>query len=160
MWVKDRIRLGQPSEFENGTTQAEFFQMIEESQQRETIRKERKKSAEGLLTLKIDPPLKSAAGWETWADAVRAALMVSYGTRGVPLLYIIHRDDEPNFEFEDWEELAVNCAPLNGLSYESDRKTVHLFLMNNISEDSDAYAYIQPLLLKNNGRLDWKALED
>ena len=25
LWVKDRIRLGQPSEFENGMNQAEFF---------------------------------------------------------------------------------------------------------------------------------------
>ena len=50
LWVKDRIRLGQAVEFDDGTTQAEFVSMIDESQQRETIRQEQKKNAEGLAT--------------------------------------------------------------------------------------------------------------
>ena len=69
-------------------------------------------------------------------------------------------DEDPNYDFENWEEMAINCVPLNGLVFESDTKTVHLFLMNNISKDSDAYAYIQPLILRNGGQQDWKALEE
>jgi hypothetical protein len=57
-----------------------------------------------------------------------------------------------------WEELAIGAAPLSGLDYDADRKTVHLFLLNNISEDSDAHAYIHPLVARNDGRLDWQAL--
>jgi hypothetical protein len=44
LWVKDRIRLGQAVEFDDGTTQAEFVSMIDEAQQREKIRQERKSS--------------------------------------------------------------------------------------------------------------------
>jgi hypothetical protein len=53
LWVKDRIRLGQVVEFDDGTTQAEFVSMIDESQQREKIRQERKKNAEGLATVSV-----------------------------------------------------------------------------------------------------------
>jgi hypothetical protein len=47
-----------------------------------------------------------------------------------------------------------------GLDYEADRNMVHIFIMNNISEDSDAHAYIQPILLRNDGRRDWNTLND
>jgi hypothetical protein len=38
--------------------------------------------------------------------------------------------------------------------------TVHLFVLNNVSEESDACTYIQPLLLRNNGRRDVLALRE
>jgi hypothetical protein len=161
LWVKDRARLVQPVEFEDNTTLDEFVSAIEEAQQREKIRQERKKNTEGLATMKIDPPLKSSAGWDTWTIAIRAALTVAYGSKGIPLLYVIRDTDAPQFiGGVSWEELAISAAPHAGLDYEADRKTVHLFLLNNISEDSDAQAYIQPLILRNDGRRDWIALND
>ena len=159
LWVKDRVRLDQPVEFANGTTQATYTDEIEQAQKREQIRQDRKKTADGLSTLKIEPPLKNSAGWEAWIDAVRAALTIAYGSKGVPLLYVIREHDAPMFAGGDWEELAVNAAPFSGLDWEADRKTVHLFISNNVSEDSDAHAYIKPLMIRNNGRLDVKALE-
>jgi hypothetical protein len=33
-----------------------------------------------------------------------------------------------------------------------------LFLLNNVSEDSDAHPHIHPLVARNDGRLDWQAL--
>ena len=165
LWVKDRIRLGQVVEFEDTTTPAEFASMIDESQQREKIRQERKKNAEGLATMKIDPPLKASSGWDGWKDSVKTALMLAYGSKGVPLLYVIRTIAASTFPVvpaggaaTPWEELAIGAAPLSGLDYDADRKTVHLFLLNNISEDSDAHAYIYPLVARNNGRLDWQAL--
>ncbi len=136
LWVKDRVRLGQPVEFENGTTQVTFTGEIEQAQQREQIRQDRKKTADGLSTLKIDPPLKNSAGWEAWIDAIRAALTIAYGSKGVPLLYAIRERNAPLFDGNNWEELAVNAAPFAGLDWEADRKTVHLFITNNVSEDS------------------------
>jgi hypothetical protein len=50
LWVKDQIRLVQPAEFRNGTTQAQFVSAIEEAQQREQIREDRKRSQ------KVSPP--------------------------------------------------------------------------------------------------------
>jgi hypothetical protein len=165
LWVKDRIRLGQVAEFEDGTTQAEFVSIIDEAQQREQIRHERKKNAEGLATMKIDPPLKASSGWDGWKDSVNTALTLAYGSKGVPLLYVIRDIQASTFPVTpagaiapSWEEVAIGAAPLTGLDYDADRKTVHLFLSNNISEDSDAHAYIHPLVSRNDGRLDWQAL--
>jgi hypothetical protein len=130
LWVKDRIRLGQAVEFDDGTTQAEFVSMIDEAQQREKIRQERKKNAEGLATVKIDPPLKASSGWDGWKDAVKTALMLAYGSKGVPLLYVIRENQAPTVPAggiaPSWEELAIDAAPLTGLDYDADRKTVHL----------------------------------
>jgi hypothetical protein len=92
LWVKDRIRLGQVVEFDDGTTQAEFASAIDESQQREKIRQERKKNAEGLAPMKIDRPLKSSSGWDGWKDSVRTALMLAHGSKGVPLLHVIREN--------------------------------------------------------------------
>jgi hypothetical protein len=36
--------------------------------------------------------------------------------------------------------------------------TVHLFILNKVSEESDAYTHIQPLLRHNDGRHDVLAL--
>ena len=62
--------------------------------------------------------------------------MVACGTKGVPLLYVICNKGDPNYDFEDWKKLAVNCASLNGLTLKSEKKTVksekktvHLFFM-------------------------------
>jgi hypothetical protein len=113
-WVKDRVRLGQPVEFDDMTNQAQFVNEIETAEQREMIRKDRKKAAEGLATVKIDPPLKSSAGWEGWGDVIKAALTVAYGTKGVLLIYVIRPHDAPLFEGDDWEALAINAAPPQG----------------------------------------------
>jgi hypothetical protein len=155
LWVKDRVQLGQAVEFDDGINQVQFLSMIDESQQREKIREERKKNTEGLATMKIDPPLKSSSGWDGWKDSVETALMLAYGSKGVPLLYVIRENEASTFPEPGvtpaWEDLAIDAAPLSGLDYDADRKTVHLFLLNNISEDSDAHAYVHPLVARNNG---------
>ena len=163
LWVKDRIRADHDVFFENETTAAMFIREIGAAQTREIVRKVRTKSGETLTSQKIDPPLKTSGGWDAWSDSVQAALGLSYGARGVPLLYIIRPEEDELFaeeNFPNWEARAVTRSPHEGEDYESDLKTVHVFLLNNISETSDAYAYILPHLTKNDGRLDWTALQE
>jgi hypothetical protein len=159
LWVKDQVRLNVAAEFPNATTQAEFIAQIETAQRRDKIRTERQKGAETLANVRIEPALKSSGGWEAWIVAVRTALSIAYGSKGVPLLYVIRTNAAPDLTPRaTWEELAILAAPQQGLDYEADRMTVHLFLLNNIGEDSDAYTYIQPLLARNDGRRDITAL--
>jgi hypothetical protein len=141
LWVKDQRRLELDTEFANGTTQVYFVGNIEAAQQRDQIRKERQKSAESLASVRIDPPLKSSAGWEAWMVSVETALTLAYGSKGVPLSYVIRAQEAPDLNGLGqltWEESAVLGAPLAGLEYHADRMTVHLFILNNIGEDSDA----------------------
>ena len=159
LWVKDQVRLDADVSFPNGATQDVFAEQIEAAQQRDKIRKERQKSAESLANVRIEPALKSSAGWEAWIVAVRTALTIAYGSKGVPLLYVIREDATPNaIGWNTWEELAIHSAPHTGLDYNADRMTVHLFLLNNIGEELDAYTYIQPMLARNDGRRDITAL--
>jgi hypothetical protein len=163
LWVKDQRRLDIDAEFPNGTLQAVFVEAIETAQQRAQIRKARQKSAEGLASVRIDPPLKSSAGWEAWMVSVETALSLAYGSKGVLLSYVIREQEAPDlngFRQLTWEESAVLGTPLTGLDYQADCMTVHLFILNNIGEDSDAYTYIQPILGRNDGRKDIIALRE
>ena len=84
---------------------------IEAAQQRDEIRKERQKSAdEGLASVCIDPPLKSSAGWEAWMVSVETALTLAYGSKGVPLSYVIREQEAPDlngFGQITWEVTRV-----------------------------------------------------
>jgi hypothetical protein len=157
LWVKDQRRLDINAEFPNGTTQVVFLENIEAAQQRDKIRKERQKSAEGLASVRIDPPLKSSAGWEAWMVSVETALTLACGSKGAPLSYVIWAQEAPDlngFGRLTWEESAIIRTPLLGLDYHADRMTVHLFILNNIGEDSDACTYVQPILGRNDGQRD------
>jgi hypothetical protein len=133
------------------------------AQQGDKIRKERQKSAEGLASVRINPPLKSSAGWEAWMVSVETALNLACGSKGVSLSYVIRAQEAPDlngFGQLTWEESAIIGTPLLGLDYHADRMTVHLFILNNIGEDSDACTCIQPILGRNDGRRDIIALQE
>jgi hypothetical protein len=88
------------------------------------------KTGESLSSVRIDPPLKSSAGWEGWMVAAEAALTLAYGSKGVPLSYIIRENEAPQpAGHATWELKAIHAAPLTGLDYEADRMTVHLFIL-------------------------------
>jgi hypothetical protein len=161
LWVKDKARLDEVPMFPNTTTQVSFVSQIDEAQRRDSIRTKRKKTGEALSSVRIDPPLKSSAGWEGWMVAVEAALTLAHGSKGVPLSHVIREDEAPQPNgHATWELKAIHAAPLTGLDYEADQMTVHLFILNNVSEESDACTYIQPLLRRNDGRRDVLALRE
>jgi hypothetical protein len=93
-------------------------------------------------------------GTDAFAWIKRSATAHVIRTTGAPTFPVVPAEGVA----PPWEELAIGAAPLTGLDYDADRKTVHLFLLNNVSEDSDAHACIHPLVSCNNGRLDWQVL--
>jgi hypothetical protein len=136
LWVKDAQRLDEPVSFPNGTTLPQFVAAIDAAQGRERIRKERQKSAESLASVHIVPQLTTSAGWESWSESVKATLTLVYGSKGVPLAYVTHRNNIVLPANATWEERAIATAPHDGIEYEADRMTVHFFYLNNISEES------------------------
>ena len=95
------------------------------------IRKEGQKSAEGLASVRIDPPLESSAGWEAWMVAVDTASTLACGSEGVPLSCVIRAQEAPDlsgFGQLTWEESAIVGTPLLGLDCHADRMTVHSFI--------------------------------
>jgi hypothetical protein len=121
LWAKDKARLYEVPMFPNATTQVSFASQINETQRQDSIRTERKKTGEALSSVRIDPPLKSSAGWEGWMVAVEAALTLAYGSKGVPLSYVIRENEAPQPNgHATWELKAIHAAPLTGLDYEAD----------------------------------------
>lgn len=135
LWMKDK--------FGNNINTNAFLTAIGVAQTRETVRKTPMKTGGNLMSHKINPLFKSSGGWDAWSDAVKATLGLSYGAHGVPLLYIICLDEPVIEALYTWEEQAIARSPHIGDDYESNLKMVHVFLLNNISEESDVYAYIQ-----------------
>ena len=66
---------------------------------------------------------------------VETALTLAYGSKGVPLSYVIRAQEAPDlngFSRLTWEESAVIGTPLVGLNYHADLMTVHIFILDNI----------------------------
>ena len=160
--VKDRVRFNR----QVGFPDRENFYLETElslSYAREETRKAGKKIGDLLSTHTIKPPLSIEAEWDDWSEAIKNALASAYGMKGVPLLYVTRENDEPmpwnDLEEEHTSSNLISCPSLSGFEYEMDKQKVHAFILKNIASGSEAYHYIKPLIVVNNGRADWKALE-
>jgi len=49
---------------------------------------------------------------------------------------------------------------MNGPGFKIDARNEHQIILRNVHEDSDAYAYLKPLLRRQDGSLDFKALRN
>ena len=101
--------------------------------------------------------------WFTWRDSFINYLSLKPGSTGIPLSYVIREHQEPLEDaiYEDFTDEMVACAPLNGQTYESDRRLVHQYLMGFItgtsSEDYVKKTYVRGRC-HNNGRMSFQAL--
>ena len=142
-WVQDQMRLNQPPEFAAATTRDLFLGEIDEATQRSRRRKDQKKDGASLIGEKLQVQLKSKAQWDRWSIELESTLGKIIGARGIPLSYVIRVNDDPIIDPNKiYEEQAIEGAPTAGGDFEQDTATVHSFILRNITEDSDAYAYI------------------
>ena len=158
-WVKDKARLAEAIEFPATITREGFLQEIEDAAERDRCRKNQKKTGESLINNDFTVKLKNKTQWERWSMDLATNLRAIIGAKGIPLLYVIRPVDAPTaIGHANWEEKAINMAPLMGTDYRQDIATVHQIIVRNIAEDSDAYTYIKPKLRMEDGRKDYKAL--
>ena len=159
-WVKDRHRLAENIAFVAADTdRGTFLEELEAAANRALYRKDQKKLGESMINKEFQARLKSRAQWERWSVDLDTTLHSIIGTQGVPLSYIIRENDTPILEgLPTWEKKAISGAPLNGVAFNQDAATAHRIIVSNISEDSDAYTYIKPMLRHEDGRRDIKAL--
>ena len=161
LWVKDRVRVQQPVQFEDATTQNDLRGRLSRALTRERRRKDQKKEEESYLDSTFNNKLKSTAQWEKWNEELESNLCHIIGCRGVPLSYVIRDDATPDFdETLPFEEATYQAMSLTGVEYAQDARTVHKIILKNVHEDSDAYTYIKPLLRHRNGRRDILALRE
>ena len=60
--------------------------------------------------------------------------------------------------FATWEKKVIGASPLNGQDFIQDAKIVHNIILKDLSENSEAYTYIEKSLDEQDGRVDILAL--
>ena len=107
------------------------------------------------------PKLSESTNWEEWCPVFLNFLRAIPGRNGVPLKYVCRDNDLPLFiPGAEMLEDYVNCAPLNGESYELDAAEVHTYIVNFVAGNATAEAKILPHVGENNGCLDFIALRE
>ena len=77
------------------------------------------------------------------------------------MTYVIRKNEESHFDPNtSYDKAIIHAAALTGPKFDIDARSVHQMILYNVYEDSDAYAYIKPLLRKRNGRLDINSLRE
>ena len=74
LWVKDRARVNQPIQFQDGTTQGELRGYLTRALTRDRRRKDQKKEGESYLDSSFNNKLKSSAQWEKWMEELESNL--------------------------------------------------------------------------------------
>ena len=158
-WVKDRHRTRENFEFDVGTDENSFLAEIEEATERHDSRVAQKRIGETLLSTVFSVLLKSRHQWDRWNRELDDTLSSIIGVNGVPLSYVVRTNAVPNLVgHATWENKVIAVAPITGREFNQDAKTVHTIILKNLSEDSEAYTYIETSLVSQNGRVDILAL--
>ena len=105
---------------------------------------------------KVDAPglLKGAEDWVGWELTLNNYLRSIRGSSGIPLVYIIRKDDVDdvaNHDFENDTERLIYQAPHQGANYKSDNNQVYRIIKSKII-GNDILKWIQPFDKNQDGR--------
>lgn len=97
--------------------------------------------------------------WYEWDLAMDNHLSSMMGVSGVPLNYVVRRDEFHNPEalFEGHRDEMVACAPLHGFGFEQDKVTVH-HIIKGCVQGTPSWDWISHLDRKGDGLQDYLAL--
>ena len=163
-WAQDFRRIGREVTLDPAEIgQAEFRLQIETARQRAIIRQDASDGSDSLSKAADPGKLKKQKEWTAWSRGLKNYLSTIYGQDGVPLSYVIRDNDDPDYSLEeeddyDFEQLAISCAPLTGLIFKSDARKVHQ-LIHGFVQGETSETWIKPKEKRQNGRLDYKALQ-
>jgi hypothetical protein len=162
-WAQDFRRISRVPTLDDIADQAEFREALETARLRAQIRRHNAEESDGLSKAADPGKLKRQKEWTTWSRALKNYLSTILGQNGVPLSYVIREEEAPNYELEDepdydFEQLSIDCAPMDGLIYKTDSRKVHQ-LIHGFVQGEVAETWIKPKEKKQDGRLDYKALE-
>ena len=158
-WVKDRYRTREPYEFDAGTDEISFLTEIEDAYDRHESRESQRTIGLSLIGNGLSVQLESRHQWKRWSRELKDTLSSIIGVSGVPLSYVIREVALPTLiGFSSWEEKVIAATPISGRDFKQDSKTVHNLILKNLSENSEAYTYIETSLGDQDGRVDILAL--
>ena len=161
LWVHDMVRAGAPVEFANGKTAEELLLEIREATARAKRRKDMKKIGEGLIDTTFNNKLKTQSQWAKFNEELNSTLSMIIGVKGVPLSYVIRKEEAPAFDGTlPYDKAVIQGTAITGPAFVQDAQTVHRIILHNVPENSDAYTYLKPVLRRQDGRDDMLRLRD
>ena len=154
-WVKHQYRMGRdPSSVRFEPNRA--YDILE----RATTHDQYLAKHEAISAAAKPEKLTKDIRWDDWYPSFQNYLRAIPGRNGIPLLYVIRDDDEPNdMAKEDYLDEYVLRAKLSGEAYIADRKEVHTYITNLIAQNEEAEAVVKILENERDGRKDWKSLK-
>ena len=158
-WVQDRYRTRETYSFDAGITEPEFLALLQDSYERHESREVQRTTGLSLLGGKFSVQLESRHQWKRWNRELHDTLSSIIGVNGVPISYVTRNIATPTVVgFATWEEKVIGASPITGRNFKQDAKMVHNIILKNLSENSEAYTYIENSLGDQDGRVDILAL--
>jgi hypothetical protein len=162
-WAQDFRRVSREPSLDDIMNEDEFKVTIDEARQRAQIRKHTVDESDQVSKSADPGKLKRQKDWTVWSRGLENYLSTILGQDGVPLSYVIRDDDDPDYSNEDdddydFEQLSISCAPTAGLIFKTDARKVHQ-LIHGFVQGEIAETWVKPNKKKQNGRLDFKALQ-
>ena len=158
-WVQDRYRTREIYSFDAGITEPEFLTLLQDAYERHQSRKIQRTMGLSLLGGNFSVQLESRHQWKRWNRELHDTLSSIIGVTGVPINYVTRATATPTLVgFATWEEKVIAASPIIGRDFKQDAKTVHNLIMKNLSENSEAYTYIENSIDEQDGRVDIIAL--
>jgi len=108
----------------------------------------------------VDPgKFKDERKWPEWEKAFTNYLAVIPGVSGIPLSYVIRKEDNPDEErtYESFNERMICRAPLVGQYYTADARRVHNLLLGFL-QGENTESWIKSVARYQDGRRDMTAL--
>ena len=159
--IKDISRSGQEIGFNDHFDRNSFLDEISEAITRDDMRNKLRKIGEAFLDTSFTHKLKGQVQWKKFIEGLSSNLSMIVGVQDVPLSYVIRKDPEPHWDPTiPYEDAIIQGVKMEGPGFMIDKRTVHQIILRNVCENSDAYTYLKPLLRRQDGSLDIKALRD
>jgi uncharacterized protein YegL len=159
-WAKDFGRVSEKPTI-SGLNQDDFMNQLEIAIERADYRS---RASEQLSTRakESDPgPLKSEKEWKDWEQKFSNYAGCHFGSAGVPLSYVIRKNDDPDPSAKGLKFVArtIASAPLSGTAFEHDSLQVHEMLVN-FTTGQPSHAWIKSVERFEDGRRSMKALRE
>ena len=143
-WVQDRYRTREAYSFAAGISEAAFLALLQDAYERHESRKIQRTTGLSLLGGNFAVQLESRHQWKRWSRELHDTLSSIIGVKGIPLSYVTRTNPIPTVVgFATWEEKVIGASPITGREFVQDARTVHNIILKNLSDNSEAYTYIE-----------------
>jgi len=159
-WVRDFKRVNKEPTID-GLDEDTFLAALAVSEERARARQTDKDTADARAKEASPGKLSSEKEWEKWETRFINQLSIMQGVLGVPLVYVIREDGDPNINpdivYETFTEECIANCPIIGPSFEADARTVHQ-LIESYTSGENSEVWVKRLRKFHNGRMDMAAL--